>query len=173
MTTRRDWLGWGTAALALTAIEPATRSALAQPPPQPAIGARVQWPVVHLLDGRQLEPPAPGQAASIIVFFSTGCPFCGRHNAHVQKLLERTRHLPLRVLGVAQDRVEAHVRTYLQRQALAFDVSMDHAPMRAALTRMNGIPLTCAVDRQQHLREVIRGEMFEDDVLALAKWARA
>jgi peroxiredoxin len=148
------------------AAEPAAASS-------PAIGDRVQWPAVQLLDGRRLDPPEVGKEARVVVFFSTTCPFCARHNVHVQKLLETTRGLPLRVLGVAQDSSIDHVRTYLARRGLGFDVSMDQAPLHAALSRMRGIPLTCVVDRQQRLREVIRGEMFEDDVLGLAKWARA
>jgi hypothetical protein len=177
MNTRREWLQGGAVALSLTAMGAAPGRLLAQSTSAPlaaapAIGERVAWPVVHLLDGSPVEPPSPGQWASVIIFFSTTCPFCARHDAHVQKLMATTRNLPLRVLALAQDRNEAHVRTYLQRRSLTFDVSMDHGPMRAALARMNGVPLTCAVDRQQRLREVIRGEMFEQDVLGLTKWAR-
>jgi hypothetical protein len=32
--------------------------------------------------------------------------------------------------------------------------------------------MTCVIDRQGVLREVIPGEMAEDDVMGLAKWAR-
>jgi hypothetical protein len=45
--------------------------------------------------------------------------------------------------------------------------------MRQALSLRRSVPLTCAVDRKGVLRELIPGEMFEDDVLGLAKWARA
>lgn len=178
MRTRREWLRDGALGMSMAAVGSISTRVLAQSmvPPLaavPAIGDRVVWPTVRLMDGRMVPPPVPGQVASVIVFFSTTCPFCARHNVHVQKLLEGTRDLPLRILALAQDRSEAHVRTYLQRRALSFDVSMDHALMRATLTRMNGIPLTCVVDRQQRLREVIRGEMFEADVLGLAKWASA
>lgn len=178
MKTRRQWLHGSALGLTIAAAGAAPGRLLAQATAAagaaaPAIGDRVLWPAARLLDGSPVEVPAPGQVASVIVFFSTTCPFCARHNVHVQKLLDGTRNLPLRILAVAQDRNETHVRTYLQRRALGFDVSMDHGPMRAALTRMNGIPLTCVVDRQQRLREVIRGEMFEEDVLGLAKWARA
>lgn len=172
MSTRRALLRGGALGLAAAGVGVAPIPLLGQPSPAPAVGDRVAWPPARLLDGRPVAAPAVGEAASVIVFFSTTCPFCARHNGHVQKLLAATRDLPLRVLAMAQDRSVAHVITYLQRRALAFDVSMDHAAMRAALTRMNGIPLTCVVDRQQRLREVIRGEMFEEDVLGLAKWAR-
>jgi peroxiredoxin len=172
MNTRRQWLGVAAAA-ALQASGVQASPTATGPASSPMIGDRVQWPAARLLDGRLAAIPEPGGPASVIVFFSTICPFCARHNVHVQKLLDRSQGLPLRILALAQDRHEAHVRTYLQRQRLGFEVSMEHAAMRDALTRMNGIPMTCVVDRQQRLREVIRGEMFEEDVLGLAKWARA
>ena len=176
--SRRDWLTTcGPALLSLPALaasaEMSAPPASAPPKPTPAIGEQVQWPAVTLLDGRMLPPLAPGAEASVVVFFSTTCPFCVRHNAHVQKLLALAQGQPLRVLGVAHDRQAEHVRTYLKRQALSFDVSLDQGPLHAALSRKPGTPITCVVDRQQRLREVIRGEMFEEDVLGLLRWARA
>jgi thiol-disulfide isomerase/thioredoxin len=167
---RRDCLLLGARGTALAAGIGSVASASARTTGIPALGERVEWPAIRLLGGVEAEHPAPGGAATIVVFFATTCPFCARHNDHVQKLLERSRGLPLRVLAVAHDRQEAYVRSYLQRRGLGFDVSLDHVPMRAALTPLKGIPVTCAIDRQQRLREVIRGEMFEADVLGLAKW---
>jgi len=91
----------------------------------------------------------------------------------MQKLLQASRGTALRILAVAQDRSESKVRTYLQRSRLDFDVTMEYPAMWTALTRLKGIPVTVVVDRQQRLREAIRGEMFEEDVLALARWANA
>ena len=179
--TRRHWLkAGGRAVLQLSALwaglpAPASAAATGEQgatPPAPVIGDLVRWPSLHLLDGRPYDPPTAGRLASVVVFFSTTCPFCARHNEHVQKLMVAARGLPLRVLGVAHDTKVEHVRTYLGRRGLGFAVSMDQLALHAALSPMKGIPLTCVVDRQQHLREVIRGEMFEDDVLGLVKWAR-
>lgn len=142
------------------------------PPAEPALGDRVHWPAVPLLDGRTLAPLQPGGAASVVVFFLTTCPFCARHNVHLQKLHEQARGQPLRVLAVAQDREPDTVRRYLRQRGFGFDTSMDAAGLRAVLSRKPGVPLTCVVDRQQRLREVIPGEMFEEDVLELARWAQ-
>lgn len=178
MITRRRCMALGATGLAGSALVLRTGLAAAQAtasplPAAPALGERVHWPAVRLLDGRVSEGPAPGGAASVVVFFATTCPFCARHNVHVQKLLQASRGTALRILAVAQDRSEASVRTYLQRRSLDFDVTMDYSTMWAALTRLKGIPVTVVVDRQQRLREAIRGEMFEEDVLALARWAHA
>jgi hypothetical protein len=79
--------------------------------------------------------------------------------------------LPLTVLGAALDRDVVPVEAYLARQGYTFPVTMDAAPLRAVLTARRSYPLTCVIDRQGVLREVIPGEMAEDDVMGLAKWA--
>lgn len=165
---------WARAALALAGGSAAWR-ALAQvgATVAPAQGDLVRWPEVHLLDGRLLGAPAQRHQAAVLVFFSTTCPFCMRHNQHVQKLVAASAGLPLQVLGVALDRRADDVRQYLARRGLSFDVTLDERALRSVLSPRRVIPLTCVLDRAGRLREVIPGEMFEDDVLGLARWARA
>ncbi len=139
-----------------------------------AVGDLVRWPeTVTLLDGSTLAAERLRHQAVLVVFFSTTCPFCTRHNPHVQKLMAASAGLPLRVIGAAQDKSAEAVRAYVQRHGYSFDVTMDARALHEALSPRKVIPLTCVVDRGGRLREVIPGEMFEDDVLELAKWARA
>ena len=140
---------------------------------QAAAAQPVAWPRVRLLDGRLLEAPALQQKAAVIVFFATTCAYCGRHNQHVQRLLKASAGLPLQVLGVAHDRQADVVRRHLADQGWTFDVTLDEAPLHAVLSARRITPLTCVLDRQGRLREVIPGEMFADDVMGLARWARA
>lgn len=165
---RRRWLAAAPLGLAVLARSPALAATAA-----PALGERVLWPTVTMLDGRVYGAEQWGAAATLVVFFSTICPFCQRHNRHVEKLLRSSRDLPLQVVGVAQDRSEAPVRDYLARQGYSFAVTMDERALHQALSPRKVIPLTCVVDRSGRLREVIPGEMFEEDVMELARWARA
>lgn len=177
--SRRRWLGQlsaaavGAAGLMLQrGVKAAAAGDAAAVIQQPALGERVHWPTVHLLDGRRLDPPQPGQAASVVVFFSTTCPFCARHNQHVQALLRQTSGLPLQVLGVAQDKDPQAVRRYLAARGHGFAVTLADKELHEALSARRVIPLTCVIDRHGRLREVIPGEMFAEDVLELARWAR-
>ncbi len=140
---------------------------------QAAAAPPVAWPRVRLMDGRLLEAPALQQRAAVIVFFATTCAYCGRHNQHVQRLLQASASLPLQVLGVAHDRQAGVVRRHLAEQGWSFDVTLDEAPLHAVLSARRITPLTCVLDRQGRLREVIPGEMFADDVMGLARWARS
>ena len=155
--------------LALAASRPVRADGV---PAQP--GEQVRWPAVQLLDGRRLAPEHWQGRAAVVVFWSTTCPFCQRHNVHVEKLHRAVQAagLPLTVLGVARDRSAEAVRRHVAVHGYSFDVTLDAAPLRAALASRNMIPLTAAVRRDGRLAQVLPGEMFEDDVMELLELGR-
>lgn len=165
MIRRRTLLSRALAGLAL----PAALGLQAAPAQR---GQAVAWPEVTLLDGSRFGPAQAAGKAVVVVFWSTTCAFCRRHNQHVEKLHRAAAGLGLLVLGVARESDAAQVRRYAQQQGYSFPITLDHAPLAAALASRNIIPLTTTVSRQGLLHEVIPGEMFEDDVLGLIKLAR-
>jgi thiol-disulfide isomerase/thioredoxin len=119
-------------------------------------------------------PASPGEAegkAVVAVFWSTTCPYCRRHNAHVEKLRQAASGRPLELITIARDDDPATVQRLLSRQGWQFAVTLDQAAMRDALSTRNMIPLTVTVDRHGRLKQVIPGEMFEADVLDLLRLA--
>lgn len=148
--------------LACVACTAATRPLHAAPtePGQP-----VPWPAVTLLDGRRLDPAAWQGRAAVVVFWSTTCPFCRRHNQHVEKLHGAAAGKPLRVLGVARERDADAVRKYAAAQGYSFPITLDTRPLAQVLSTRHLIPLTVSVDRQGRLKQVLPGEMFEEDLL--------
>ena len=158
---RRDLL---LGALAAT-LAPALRAAPAAP------GEPVRWPEVTLLDGTRWQPPAPGRA-QVVVFWSLSCPFCQRHNEHVEKLYRaaRAQHGP-GVLTVVRERDAAAVRRHLARRGWTFPVTLDTSALAAALATRNVVPLTVVVDAQGRLKQILPGEMFEEDLLELLERA--
>lgn len=150
------------------ALAATARAAPAQP------GQPVAWPAATaLLDGPPLAGADLQGRAAVVVFWSTTCPFCRRHNQHVEKLHRAAQGLPLTVLGVARERDAAVVRRYAQQQGYSFPITLEHAPWAAALSERKMIPLTAVVDRQGRLKQVLPGEMFEEDVMELLQLARA
>jgi thiol-disulfide isomerase/thioredoxin len=140
-------------------------------PVQP--GAVVQWPQVALLDGNRLTAKDFADRAVVVVFWSTTCPFCKRHNQHVEKLHRAAAGQALRVLGVARDRDAAAVARYAKQEGYSFPITLDAAPLQALLATRNVIPLTVAITRQGRLKQVLPGEMFEEDVLEFLELAKA
>ena len=118
-----------------------------------------------MLDGRRWGSGQAGGKTVIVVFWSTTCPFCLRHNAHIEKLRRAAAGRPLEILTVARDKDVSAVRAYLERHGYGFAVTLDQAPMSSALSTRRVIPLTAVVDPSGRLRQLIPGEMFEDDVM--------
>lgn len=132
-----------------------------------AAPAPIAWPTIELLDGGVLTPADWVDMAAVVVFWSTTCPFCRRHNEHVAKLFAASAGQRLRVLGVAIDRDAATVRRYLAEKGYRFPVTLDAARLRPLFTSRAVIPMTCTVDRAGRLLQTVPGEMFEEDVLEL------
>ena len=136
-----------------------------------AAGDTVSWPQVTLLDGSRWSGEQAQGKAVVAVFWSVTCPFCARHNQHVEKLRQAVAGKPLELLTISRDADPQAVTRYLARRDLHFAVTLDSQPMAAALSTRNMIPLTVTVNRQGRLKQVIPGEMFEEDVLDLQKLA--
>lgn len=140
----------------------------------PELPMVVDWPAVPLLSGGVIEPAAWAGQVSVLAFWATWCPFCKRQNAHLDKLYRAMRDQRLRVLAVSVDGDAAKVHRYMETNGCAFPVALDSAAgLRARITNRKVIPLTCVVDRQARLTQMVAGEMFEEDVFDLARRALA
>jgi peroxiredoxin len=156
------------AGVANLGLHGAATAAAARPP---ALGEAVHWPALTLLDGRSVNPESLRDTALVLVFFETTCPYCRRHNAHVDTLARAAQGQRLRVIGAAGDGPAELVRGYLRQHGYGFDVALDDGALRSVFTPRRVIPMTCVLDRSGTLRELIPGEMTESDVLGLARWA--
>jgi thiol-disulfide isomerase/thioredoxin len=147
--------------------------------PSPARAQRVGpvvdpfiWPDIRLLDGSVLPAAAWQDTAAVLVFWATHCPFCLRHNAHVEKLHRAMAGKPLRVLGLSSDKDPANVLRYQRQHGYTFPVSLvDTESLRLRLALRRTIPTTVGISRSGRVGLALPGEMFEEDVLGLARLA--
>lgn len=146
---------------------PAERPASATPP-----GTPLAMPAWRLLDGPVWSPAELRDTALVLVYFSTTCGYCRRHNQRLDGLVRATQGQALRVLGVAEGTDAERVRQHWREQGHVFPVTLSDDGLRARLTPRRVIPLTIVLDRAGRMRELIPGEMAEADVLGLARWAR-
>lgn len=136
-----------------------------------AVSELVRWPEVTLLDGTRWTAAQAEGRAVVVVFWSTTCPFCRRHNAHLERLRQAAAGSALQILTVARENDPQAVRHALADNGWRFAVTLDSQPMAAALSMRKVVPLTITVGRHGHLEQVIPGEMFEEDVLELLQLA--
>jgi thiol-disulfide isomerase/thioredoxin len=133
----------------------------------------VQWPAqVTLLDGRTLSAAALNAQPALVVFWSTTCPFCRRHNEHVEKLQRAAVGTRLLVLGVAVDGDRDKVLEHARRQGYSFPITLDSKALGATFDTRRVIPRTYAVEAGSRLVSAAAGEMFEEDVMEYLQLAR-
>ncbi len=169
MTGRRLWVR-GLAAGAALALGASPSRAPAQADAAPDAAA-FEWPAITLLDGTVWSPESWSGHAGVVVVWATWCAFCHRHNPHVEKLWQSVKGRPMRVLGVSLDRDAELVRRHVRERGYTFPMTIGAEPLRTRLTPRRVTPTTVTFDRRGRLVQRIPGEMFEEDVLALARLA--
>jgi thiol-disulfide isomerase/thioredoxin len=163
---RRQLLRALPAVLAIPALGAPAR---AQQLPAGATDAPVAWPAIELLDGTVWSPESWRGQAGVLLIWATWCPFCVRHNPHVDALHRAAQAAgrPLRVLAASLDRDPERVRRYVRERGYAFPVTMGAEALRARFALRRVTPTTVTFDRRGRLVQRIPGEMFEEDVMAL------
>ena len=130
--------------------------------------AAINWSTLQLLGDSTDGPAAWAGLPVVVVFWATWCPYCKRHNAHVEKLYQYSLGKSFRVLGVSDEPDAQKISRYMLTNQFHFPVAMGTASFRTQFTTRSVVPLTCLVGTDGHLLQVTAGEMQQDDVMSLA-----
>jgi thiol-disulfide isomerase/thioredoxin len=123
-----------------------------------SVGDAVKLPSVTLLDGKRLDAAAFSGKPTLVVFWASWCPYCATD---------------LQVITVTIDKNLDDARKYLADKKYSFAATSDVAAMEAVLGKKRALPKTYLIDRSGKLVVAEFGEMFEEDVLALKRFASA
>jgi thiol-disulfide isomerase/thioredoxin len=138
---------------------------------KPEVGDLIELPAVTLMDGRELPAGYFTGKPVIVQYWASWCPFCARQNPYLQKLFERAQGTGLEILTVSIDNDPKAARQYLQDKHYSFPAAMETGALRSALGKRKVIPHILVIKADGRLAESIPGEMFEEDVLDLIKYA--
>jgi thiol-disulfide isomerase/thioredoxin len=128
----------------------------------------IDWSALRLLNEHGDGPAKWSGLPVVVVFWATWCPFCKRHNAHVEKLYQYSKGKAFRVLGVTSENDQEKINHHVLANKIHFPVAMALTGFRAQFTNRSVIPLTCLVGADGRLMQAMAGEMPEDDVMSLA-----
>lgn len=131
---------------------------------------RVEWTDVTLIDGTVLRAAELRAQPVVVEIWATWCPFCARQNPHLQKLHE-SAGAGLRVLTFAIDRDTALIRDYQRRHGYTFAAAQSSPQVERWFGRRRSLPELYVVDRGGRIVLREEGEMFPEDVAALARFA--
>ena len=135
------------------------------------VGSAVAWRDVALLDCRTLKAQELKGGAVVVQIWASWCPFCGAQNPHVQKLHDATVNRGLTVLAFSIDPTEQAAKDYLAKRGYTFNVAMRSADVDRWFGRNRTLPETYVVNASGKVVFVHRGEMFPEDIAALARFA--
>lgn len=135
------------------------------------VGDRVTLPALTLLDGRTLPADALKGHTVIVEYWASWCPFCANQNPYLQKLYETTRGKPLEIVTLSIDKTKREAVDYLHTHRYTFPAGMDDAAWQAALGKRRGLPELYVIGRDGRVLRKEVGELFPEDVAALADYA--
>ncbi|MFJ2995288.1 TlpA family protein disulfide reductase [Pandoraea sp. NPDC087047] len=135
------------------------------------VGDTVTLPSLTLLDGKTLPASAFKDRTVIVEYWASWCPFCAQQNPHVQKLFEATRGKPIQIVTLSIDKKPQEAIDYLKAHGYTFPAGMETDAWQAALGKRRGLPELYVIGRNGKVLRKEVGEMFGEDVAALADYA--
>jgi thiol-disulfide isomerase/thioredoxin len=137
---------------------------------QAAGSSRIRWSDIKLIDGRVLKASELQGRTVVVEFWASWCPFCMKQNPLIEKL-HREAGDSLRVLTFSIDTSEQAARDYLSKHGYTFTAAMAGPKSEGWFGRRIGLPVVHVVDPRGRIVFSESGEMFEEDVAALARFA--
>lgn len=137
------------------------------------VGDTVRLPPVRLLDGSTATPAQWAGKPLVVEVWASWCPFCALQNPRLQKLYDSTGGARgrLQVLAVSIDREPKDAAAYMAKRGYTFPAAMDTPALRAVLGKRKGLPELYVIDANGKVVQKEVGEMLEEEVAALAKYA--
>jgi thiol-disulfide isomerase/thioredoxin len=137
----------------------------------PADRRVIRWRDVPLVDGSLLRAATLRGHAVVVEFWASWCPFCSRQNPQLQALWEAQRARGLRMLTFSIDRDAATARAYVAAHRYTFPVAMASRQSERWFGARKGLPMLYVVGAEGRIVLEEAGEMFPEDVAALARFA--
>jgi hypothetical protein len=172
---RRRWLlGAAAAALAggpwsVALAQPASAAAEeAKAPPLPPVGSTLNVPRLALLDGSVFEPAQAQGQPLLVYWWSSTCPFCALQSPSMDKLWQSQKARGLQMVALSIDKKPEDAAAYLKAKGYRFPAGWASPEWRKAFPKPRGLPITLLRGRDGKLLLAEKGQMFAEDVEAMA-----
>ncbi|MBL8289708.1 MAG: TlpA family protein disulfide reductase [Rubrivivax sp.] len=155
------------------AADPAAQEAKA--PPLPAVGSRFALPAsLELLDGQRFDTATQADGRVLVLYWwASWCPFCALTSPHVDKLWREQRARDpgrgLRLLTLSIDRRPDEARAHLRRHGYEWPAAWMSPALQQVLPKPRGLPVTLVRGRDGRVLQAEAGQLFPEDVEALAR----
>jgi hypothetical protein len=171
--SRRHWLVASAAALAgwsgqSAAQSPSEAQLEREAPAMPELGSRLRMPRVELLNGQSFDPAQASGRPLLIYWWSSTCPFCALQSPNMEALWREQKVKGLNMVALSIDRKPEDASAYLSKRGYTFPAAWANPAWRQAFPKPKGLPITLLVGRDGRLLLAEKGQMFAEDVQAIA-----
>jgi thiol-disulfide isomerase/thioredoxin len=141
----------------------------AKAPPLPAAGAPLALAPIERLDGTRFEPHQADGRVLLLYWWASWCPFCAETTPHVEALWRAQRGRGLQLLALSIDTQPQPARAYLARRGYTLPAAWVTPAFQRALPKPRGLPVTLVRGRDGRVLQAEAGQLFPEDVQALAR----
>ncbi len=152
-----------TSALAQTASEAALEAVA---PDIPRLGDVLKVPSIRLLTGQNFQHE---RQPLLLYWWSSTCPFCALQSPSMQALWDSQKSRGLRMLALSIDKKPEDAQAYLQKRGYTFPAAWASPEWRKQFPKPKGLPITLLMDSQHKVLLAEKGQMFAEDVEAIAR----
>lgn len=143
--------------------------------PRPAFavwdkGQAVALPPLTLLDGAVLDLTALRGKVVVLEFWASWCPFCAKQNPLIEALYREYKTRGLEVVAVSIDKSRKAADEYMRKHRYSFKAGMISPAYEAIFKLRKGLPQTYVIGRDGRIAQLDMGEMFEEDIRAIARF---
>ena len=140
----------------------------AKAPPLPAVGSVLKLPSIALLDGSVFAPAQWAGQPLLVYWWSSTCPFCALQSPSMEKLWQSQKGRGLQMVALSIDRKPEDAAAYLQKRGYSFPAAWASPTWRQGFPKPKGLPITLLSGRDGRLLLAEKGQMFAEDVEAIA-----
>ncbi|HMN94811.1 MAG TPA: TlpA disulfide reductase family protein [Hydrogenophaga sp.] len=140
----------------------------AKAPPLPELGSALQVPRITRFDGTVYEPAQSQGQVLLVYWWASTCPFCALQSPHMEKLWRSQQARGLQMLALSIDRKPEDAVAYLRSRGYTFPSAWASPEWRKAFPKPKGLPITLVRGRDGKVVLAERGQMFPEDVEAIA-----
>ena len=138
--------------------------------PLPAVGTTLALPAsIERLDGTRFEAGEAEGRVLLLYWWASWCPFCAEMTPHVEALWRAQRARGLLVLALAIDTQAQVARDYLARRGYTLPAVWVTPAIQRALPKPRGLPVTLVRGKDSRVLQAEAGQLFPEDVQALAR----
>jgi thiol-disulfide isomerase/thioredoxin len=142
----------------------------AKAPPLPAIGTPLALPpIIERLDGSRFDAREADGRVLVLYWWASWCPFCAETTPHVEALWRAHKARGLQLLALSIDTQVQPARDYLARRGYTLPAAWVTPAVQRALPQPRGLPVTLVRGRDGRVLQAEAGQLFPEDVQALAR----